>query len=141
MSYDFSPIADVLDVLDALYASLSGPPGERDWDARHECFHPGAKLIRTGVDENGAAWLKVMTLDEYRDDVAFTSSASRSSKSRPSAASSSSATSRKSGASTKSAPVERRGINAIQLFRDQDRRWRIMSIIWDNEREGVKLPD
>jgi hypothetical protein len=38
------------------------------------------------------------------------------------------------------AEPERRGINSIQLFRDPERGWRIMSMIWDNEREGVRLP-
>ena len=35
---------------------------------------------------------------------------------------------------------ERRGINSIQLFRDPELGWRIMAMIWDNEREGVSLP-
>ena len=35
------------------------------------------------------------------------------------------------------AEPERRGINSIQLFRDPDAGWRIMAMIWDNEREGV----
>jgi len=30
--------------------------------------------------------------------------------------------------------VERRGINSIQLFRDPDAGWRIIHMIWDNER-------
>jgi hypothetical protein len=30
--------------------------------------------------------------------------------------------------------VERRGINSVQLFRDPDRGWRIIYMIWDNER-------
>ena len=29
---------------------------------------------------------------------------------------------------------ERRGINSIQLFRDPDLGWRIIHMIWDNER-------
>ena len=29
---------------------------------------------------------------------------------------------------------ERRGINSIQLFRHPDEGWRIISMIWDNER-------
>ncbi len=31
--------------------------------------------------------------------------------------------------------VERRGINSIQLFRDPDHGWRIIHMIWDNERD------
>ena len=34
---------------------------------------------------------------------------------------------------------ERRGINSIQLFKDPDRGWRIVAMIWDNEREGVAI--
>ena len=32
---------------------------------------------------------------------------------------------------------ERRGINSIQLYRDERGHWRIMSMIWDNERPGL----
>jgi hypothetical protein len=32
------------------------------------------------------------------------------------------------------AEPERRGINSIQLFRHPDHGWRIISMIWDNER-------
>ena len=38
------------------------------------------------------------------------------------------------------AKPERRGINSIQLYREADGRWRIMSMIWDNERPGLALP-
>jgi hypothetical protein len=34
---------------------------------------------------------------------------------------------------------ERRGINSIQLFRDPEQGWRIVAMIWDNEREGVAI--
>ena len=33
------------------------------------------------------------------------------------------------------AEPERRGINSIQLFRDPDHGWRIIHMIWDNERD------
>jgi hypothetical protein len=33
---------------------------------------------------------------------------------------------------------ERRGINSIQLFKGADGAWKIVSMIWDNERPGVK---
>ena len=35
------------------------------------------------------------------------------------------------------APPERRGINSIQLFRDERGHWRIVSMLWDNERPGL----
>ena len=35
-----------------------------------------------------------------------------------------------------SADLDRRGINSIQLYKDVDG-WKVISMIWDNEREGV----
>jgi len=143
-SYDFTRIGDVLD---ALYATLSGPAGDRDWEVRHQFFHPEAKLIRTGVDENGVSWLKIMTLEEYREDVAFIFKripffeieTERRVEQFGNIAHAWSTYEEKRSPDT--AEIERRGINSIQMFRDSERRWRITSIIWDNEREGVKLPD
>ena len=37
-------------------------------------------------------------------------------------------------ASPDDAEPERRGINSIQLFRDPEHGWRIVHMIWDNER-------
>ena len=143
MTYDFTRIGDVLD---ALYATLSGPAGDRDWALRSEFFHPDAKHIRTGVDENGVSWLKIMSLEEYREDVAFAFKnvpfyeielERRVEQFGNIAHAWSTYEERRD---PKAPEIERRGINSIQLFRDSNRRWRIMSIIWDNEREGVKLP-
>ena len=36
---------------------------------------------------------------------------------------------------------ERRGINSIQLLRDPDRGWRIIAMIWDNERPGIQVSE
>jgi hypothetical protein len=42
------------------------------------------------------------------------------------------------------AEPERRGINSIQLYRDSDAdghdRWRIIHMIWDNQRPGLRIP-
>ena len=36
---------------------------------------------------------------------------------------------------------ERRGINSIQLFKDETGAWKIISMIWDNERPGLTVPE
>ena len=36
--------------------------------------------------------------------------------------------------------ILKRGINSIQLFHD-GARWWVASIMWDNERDGVALPE
>ena len=37
------------------------------------------------------------------------------------------------------AEPERRGINSIQLFKAREGEWRIVSMIWDNERQGLEI--
>lgn len=37
------------------------------------------------------------------------------------------------------AEPERRGVNSIQLYKDAKGEWRIISMIWDNERPGVAV--
>jgi hypothetical protein len=143
MAYDFTRLGDVID---AVYATLSGPAGDRDWDFRSEFFHPDAKFVRTGVDEFGASWLKIMSLDEYREEVApffkivpfYEIELERHVEQFGNIAHVWSVYEERRA--PEAPVVERRGVNSIQLFRDKDRRWRVLSIAWDNEREGVRLP-
>lgn len=134
-------------VVDEMYAMISGPMGPRDWSRQANCFHPEARQIRTWVELDGRPAMKMMTLDDYARDtapyfaehdfheieigrridlfgnIAHVWSAYEARR------------------SLDDAEPERRGINSIQLFRDPERGWRIVSMIWDNEREGVALPD
>ncbi len=48
---------------------ISGPAGPRDWSRQRAIFHPEARQIRTGVDEHGASWIKIMALDEYAENT------------------------------------------------------------------------
>jgi hypothetical protein len=142
--YRFSP-TDLGSVITAMYAAISGPAGPRDWDAETRLFHPEARMMRTEVDAAGRPVLKIMTRAQYRENtepflaansfyereidrrvetfgcIAHVWSAYEA-RTRP----------------TDETP-ERRGVNLIQLARDGRGHWRIVSMIWDNEREGVKL--
>ena len=42
-------------------------------------------------------------------------------------------------AATGAGRILRRGVNSIQLFHD-GARWWIVSVLWDNERDGVAVP-
>ncbi|WP_114953154.1 hypothetical protein [Sphingosinicella terrae] len=133
-------------VVDEMYAMISGPRGPRDWSRQAHSFHPEARQIRTWVEPDGRAAMKMMGPDDYaRDTTPFFAEndfheveigrridlfgniahvwSAYEAKSRP----------------DDEAP-ERRGINSIQLFKDPDRGWRIVAMIWDNEREGLQLP-
>lgn len=126
------------------YAMLSGPPGPRAYDAVKHHYHPAARMVRTGVDERGEPFATVMTVDEHHADVdrkfvdmafleeeighaceifgnvARVRSVYRSVYGE--------------GAMAR----EGRGVNFYNLVRDGGR-WKIMSIVWDNERPGLTL--
>jgi hypothetical protein len=128
-----------------LYRAVSAPAGQRDWDACRYYYHPDARLVRTGVDAEGTPFARVMSLDEYivnvegllkdvrfseielvQEAVTFGNVARLTSLYE---------------VSWKSATEDRhgRGVNFFTLINDAGR-WRIMSIVWDNERTGLTLP-
>lgn len=126
--------------IDEMYAMISGPKGPRDWSRQANCFHPDARQVRTWVDERGRPQRKVMSLEEYAENTQPFFSENDFHEVE---------TSRRidlfgniahvwSAYEARRSPddkdVERRGINSIQLFRDPDRGWRIIHMIWDNER-------
>jgi hypothetical protein len=127
-------------VIDEMYAMISGPAGPRDWTRQANCFLPEARQVRTWVDEQGRSAMKSMTLDEYAENTQPFFSANAFYEVE---------TSRRidlfgnmahvwSGYEARRTPgedpPERRGINSIQLFRHPELGWRIIHMIWDNER-------
>ena len=132
--------------VDEMYAMISGPKGPRDWSRQARCFNPEARQIRTSIDEHGRPVMKIMSLDDYSHDttpyfaendfyeieigrridlfgnIAHVWSAYEARR------------------SPDDEEPERQGVNSIQLFRDADKGWRIISMIWDNVREDMELP-
>jgi hypothetical protein len=130
----------IASVIDEMYAMISGPAGPREWSRQANCFTPDARQIRTWVDDAGQPQRLSMTLAEYEANTTpfFAANAFYEIE-----------TARRidvfgniahvwSNYEARSAPgdakPERRGINSIQLFRDADHGWRIVAMIWDNER-------
>jgi hypothetical protein len=129
---------DIGAVIDEMYAMISGPAGPRDWSRQRGVFRPDARQMRTGVDADGKPWIKVMSLDEYAADTTPFFAANDFHEVE---------LSREIRIFGNMAQVwsayqanDRRGINSIQLYREADGRWRIVSMIWDNERPGLELP-
>lgn len=133
-------------VIDEMYAMISGPRGARDWSRQAHCFHPEARQIRTWIDADGRATFRSMGLDDYaRDTTPFFAAndfyeieIGRRIDLFGNIAHVWSAYEARN--SLDDAEPERRGINSIQLFKDPDRGWRIMAMIWDNERADVTIP-
>ena len=131
--------SDFRDVTAALYAVVSAPAGERDWDSVRHWYHPDARLVRTGIDADGSAFAKVMSFDDYVEnveellaDVRFheveTSHEVRIFGNVAQLASGYEFR-REQGGET----LEGRGVNFFTIVYN-GRDWKIMSIVWDNER-------
>ncbi len=126
--------------IDEMYAMISGPAGPRDWSRQAKCFLPDARQVRTWVDAEGRAMKKSMALDEYARDTQpffdandfYEVETSRRITVFGNIAHAWSAY--EARRSPDDAMPERRGINSIQLFKDPARGWRIIHMIWDNER-------
>jgi hypothetical protein len=140
-------------VIDEMYDMISGPAGPRDWSRQVNCFLPEARQVRTFVDDSetqyrlgdgtvcyGRPAMLAMGLDEYRENVTpfFAENAFYEVE-----------TGRRidlfgniahvwsayeARTSPDAADIERRGINSIQLFRHPELGWRILNMVWDNER-------
>jgi hypothetical protein len=132
-------------IVAALYRTISGPAGApRDWDTERVLLHPGARLMPTRPTVEGGGTIEVFDLDGYirsrtpifdagdvyeveigRQEWRFGNIAHVLSayelRRRP------------------EGPVWMRGVNSIQCFWDGTRWW-VLSILWDNEREGLTLP-
>jgi len=126
-------------VIDEMYDMISGPAGPRDWSRQANCFLAESRQVRTW-EEDGRPAMLAMGPDEYSANVTPFFLANPFYEVE---------TERRidlfgnmahvwshyeARTSPSDADVERRGINSIQLFRHPDLGWRIISMIWDNER-------
>lgn len=127
-----------------LYEVISASPGERDWESVRQLYHPRATMVRTGLDEAGRPFVLAMNFDEYvanateklasvdfrekeiRQDVTVFGNVARLASVYEFSYASADETQRG------------RGVNFFNLV-NQGQGWKIMNIIWDNEREGVSL--
>ena len=138
-------LTSISSVIDAMYAMVSGPAGPRDWRQQKTIFHPDARQTRTGVDAEGKPWLKMMSLDDYAaDTTAFFAAndfyeieVARRIHEFGNIAHVWSVYEARRAPNEKT--PERRGINSIQLYKNERGHWQIISMIWDNERAGLTV--
>lgn len=133
-------------VITGIYTAISGPPGGQDWALEDQLFHADARLVRTRVADDGTPIHFAFTVDEFREatipllaDQHFYEIETNRKVFRfgniAQAFSEYEARDAEEGGN-----LLFRGMNMVQLFWD-GARWWIMHIIWDNERDGVTLPD
>lgn len=136
---------DFRELTRALYRVVSAAPADRDWDGIRHYYHPEARLVRTGLNPDGTPFVKVFTLDAYianvremlegvrfsevevaQESVVFGNVARLTSVYEYTR-------------QTANETIRGRGVNFFTLVH-QDGQWRVMSIVWDNERAGLSLP-
>ncbi|HEY4595338.1 MAG TPA: hypothetical protein VIJ02_02975 [Thermoanaerobaculia bacterium] len=131
-------------IVKALYEVISGPAGARDWDRERTLIHPQGRLMPTRPRPEGGAGVEVFDTDGYiasrtpffaANDFHEIETGHRIERFGNVAH----VWSAYEGRRAPGGEILFRGINSIQLFHDGDRWW-VMSVLWDNEREGNPLP-
>jgi len=131
-------------ILAAVYAVISGPAGERDWNRFRSLFLPGATLTSAGKDREGNIHIRPRTIEQYVTGAGgyFAQHGSFESPvvSRVQTFGNIAHIfcSYESRNAVGEAPFAR-GINSFELAYD-GKRWWIVSILWDEERPDNPLP-
>jgi hypothetical protein len=146
-----APAAGTVDVgsrdaiVAALYDSISGPAGDRDWDRFRSLFIPEAQLIATLKKKEGTLGYKAMTVQGYVDNAGkyfkehgfYEREVSR--KIETFGAITHIFSTYESRQTRDGKPFER-GINSIQLFNDGSRWW-VVDVYWAAETPENPIPD
>jgi hypothetical protein len=137
-------------ILTAIYDSISGPAGGRNWDRLRSLFHADARLIpcvrTTETPDKAAIRARVLTVEEFikvieprvKGEGFFEREIARRVE-RFGAVAHVFSTYESRHAANDQQPFVR-GINSIQLFFDGTRWW-VVTIFWDSERPGQSIPE
>jgi hypothetical protein len=128
----------------AVYEVISGPAGPRNWDRFRSLFADGARLIAIRISNGHPAPL-VMTVDEYvtRSSANMQTNAFYEAEAARRMETFGNIAHVFSTYESRRAPGDKpfaRGINSFQLVKDGDA-WKVMTILWDSEREGSAIPE
>jgi len=131
-------------VIKALYETISGPAGPRDWDRERHLCAPGARLMPTRPRDDGSHSVQVFDTEGYiasrsqffQENAFYEIEVSRREERFGNIAH---AWSAYEGRRTPDGEVVLRGVNSIQLYHDGDRWW-VLSVLWENEKSEIPLP-
>jgi hypothetical protein len=131
-------------IVKALYDTISGPAGPRDWVHLRSLFLPGARLIPSGRRPDGSIAARVLSVEDFikaieprtKEEGFFESEIHRRVERFGAVAHVFSTYESRHAEDDK--PFVR-GINSIQLFFD-GKRWWVVTIFWDSERPDQPIP-
>jgi hypothetical protein len=132
-------------IIAALYDVISGPAGDRDWDRFRSLFAPNATLSPMAPRPDGSTPVRVLSPEDYvqwggaffLENAFYEREAGRELERFGNVANAMSLY------ESRHAPDEEpftRGVNTITLLHDGTR-WYVLSIAWDEVREGLPAPD
>jgi len=134
-------------IVDAIYECVSGPAGaQRDWQRFRLLFFPGARLVRTLLAPDGTPQALAMDVQAYEKDVTeyFRHEAFYEVEIAKRVERFGNIAHVMSVYEARHAPADakafKRGINSVQLYWNGERWW-VVSVLWDNERDGNPIPE
>lgn len=139
-------VENIDNLIEALYASISGEKGEaRDWDRFRNLVIPEARLIPTGRNQEGRNFYQVMSPEEFIENTnpyfvenGFYEYEIHREEHRYGRVVHVFSTYGSKYSETDTEPFNK-GINSIQLFYDGERWW-IVTIYWAHESESNPIP-
>ena len=131
-------------VVKAVYEVISGPAGPRNWQRFRGLFADGGRLIAMRTTPEGTA-PAVMTPDDYaqRTTASFEKNGFFENAVAQRVETFGAIAHVFSTYESRRAPGEKpfaRGINSFQLIHQGDA-WKVITILWDSEREGNPIPE
>ena len=132
-------------IIKAMYETLSGPAGDRNWHRERSLFTEGALLVPIGKRVHRDGEFQVMSLDEWIADASeflaendfYENEIMR--KTFRFGAMVAAFSTYEARNQPEEAPIAR-GINSIQLVRNEGRWW-IVSVMWENETKENPVPE
>ncbi len=138
-------VATVDGIIEALYASISGPAGPRQWERFESLFLPGAILMNAGPRPDTVPTPAPVSPSGYQERAApyFMENAFYEVESARTELRYGTVLTAWSTYESRTDPGEEpfaRGINSITMIRHADRWW-IASVLWDFERPDNPIPE
>ncbi|MEA3051467.1 MAG: hypothetical protein QOG72_370 [Sphingomonadales bacterium] len=145
MTDETAEFATIDALMAALYSSISGPPGGQDFELSRRLYHPDVRLVRTRLDESGRPVALSFSGEEYEANARalLAGTPFYEVETRRRTVRFGNVAQVFSAYEARTAPeggeLIKRGLNFAHLFND-GRRWWLMHLIWDDERDGVRVP-
>ena len=137
-------VASVDAIITAMYDSISGPRGERDWDRIRSLHLPESRLIPTGLRANGERGLRFLDIETWIEGARPLFDAGpfyevEIARRTDRFGNIAQAFSTYECRHEEHGPAFMTGINSIQLLH-KDGRWWVVNVFWDNAGPGNPIP-